>query len=78
MPRWWTCGSKIGLADVLVPDAFVTAHVSFKAGDEDDEEEEEDWSSENERARKPLMKENGVTAVVSVQEGKKVGDQEKN
>ena len=33
----WTCGSKIGFADVLVPDAFVTAHVSFEAGDENDE-----------------------------------------
>jgi len=47
VPRgWWTC-DKIGLADVLVPDAFVTAHVSFKAGDEDEEEEEEDWSAKS-------------------------------
>ena len=21
---WWTCGSKIGLADMLIPDVFVT------------------------------------------------------
>jgi len=41
---WWTCSIKIGFADVLVPDAFMTAHVSFKAGDENDEKEEEDWS----------------------------------
>ena len=40
----WTCGSKIGLADVLEPDAFVSGHVSFNAGDEDDEEEEKDCS----------------------------------
>jgi len=46
---WWTCGPKIGLADVLVPDAFVTAHVSFKTGDENDEEEEEVWCGQNER-----------------------------
>ena len=39
--RWWTYGRKIDLADVLEPDAFVTGHVSFKAGDEDDEAEEE-------------------------------------
>jgi hypothetical protein len=37
---------------VLVPDAFVTAHVSFKAGDENDEEEEEDWSRENDERGK--------------------------
>ena len=50
--RRWTCSSKIGFADVLVPNAFMTAHVSFKAGDENDEEEEEDWSRENDERGK--------------------------
>jgi hypothetical protein len=38
----WTCGSKIGLADVLEPDAFMSVHVSFAAGDDEGEEENED------------------------------------
>lgn len=35
----WTCGSKIGLANVSSRVLFVTGR---KAGDDDDEEEEED------------------------------------
>ena len=63
---------SIGFADVLVPDAFVTAHLSFKAGDENDEEEEEVRTREREGDgmlnvwRMPSMNENAVTAFVSL------------
>jgi len=61
-----TCGSKIGLADVLEPDAFVTGHVSFKADDEEEGLVKSDlvrmragktWEYGR---RMPLMKENAA------------------